>query len=50
MFNENEIILLSTKARLDYKQQWLENLKARRYAQTSASIQTSIVNIAPTPI
>ena len=50
MFNENEITFLRTKARLDYKRQWLENLKACRFAQTSASIQTSIVNIAPTPI
>ena len=50
MFNENEITYLRTTARIDYKRQWLENLQACRFAQTSASIPTSIMNIAPTPI
>ena len=50
MFSNNEITFLRTKARLDYKRQWLENIKACRFALTSASIQTSLVCIAPTPI
>ena len=50
MFSDNEITYLRTKARLEYKRQWLENIKACRFAQTSASIQTPIVYNAPMPI
>ena len=50
MFSERETTFLRTKARLDYKRQWLENVKACRFALTSASIQAPIVYIAPTPI
>ena len=50
MFSENEITFLRTKARLDYKRQWLLNVQACRFSLTSASIGTSLVYNAPTPI
>lgn len=43
---EIEITFLRTKARLDYKRQWLENIKACRFSLTSASIQNTLVRIA----
>jgi hypothetical protein len=50
MFTDREIVFLRTSARKDYKRQWLDNLEAVRFSQTSASINVRISSAAPMPI
>jgi hypothetical protein len=50
MFSERETDFLRTDARTDYKRQWLKNLQAVRFSQTSSSIQTQPSTPAPLPV